>query len=184
MSCDPLACVIKLLLLGYLTSPATYECISGTDLLTQIYVLLIEKEAAGQAFFLTQPQYTDTGPTSSSADRISPGAWQGSHWSASFLSRWYESTQNPPPPPSPLLPLRCNRKSNPESSTLEAVTLTTRPTRRSPSTGLIVHLLFFAVGVLYAATVVLYLDNASDDLMAGATRTCTHACVLENGGQG
>ena len=39
-------------------------------------------EAADQTFHLTQSQYTDTGPTSPSADPITPGAWQGSHWSA------------------------------------------------------------------------------------------------------
>ena len=41
-----------------------------------------EIEAADQTFHLTQSQYTDTGPTSPSADPIMPGAWQGSHWSA------------------------------------------------------------------------------------------------------
>ena len=39
-----------------------------------------EIEAADQTFHLTQSQYTDTGPTSPSADPITPGAWQGSHW--------------------------------------------------------------------------------------------------------
>ena len=43
-----------------------------------------EIEVADQAFYLTQSQYTDTGPTSPSADPITPGAWQGSHWSANF----------------------------------------------------------------------------------------------------
>ena len=43
-----------------------------------------EIEAADQTFYLTHSQYTDTGPTSPSADPISPGAWQGSHWSANF----------------------------------------------------------------------------------------------------
>ena len=43
-----------------------------------------EIEAADQTFHLTQWQYTDTGPTSPSADPITPGAWQGSHWSANF----------------------------------------------------------------------------------------------------
>ena len=43
-----------------------------------------EIEVADQAFYLTQSQYTDTGPTSPSADPIMPGAWQGSHWSANF----------------------------------------------------------------------------------------------------
>ena len=37
-----------------------------------------------QTFYLTQSQYTDTGPTSSGADPIMPGVWQGSHWSANF----------------------------------------------------------------------------------------------------
>ena len=43
-----------------------------------------EIEAADQSFHLSQSQYTDTGPTSPSADPITPGAWQGSHWSANF----------------------------------------------------------------------------------------------------
>ena len=43
-----------------------------------------EIEVADQTFYLTQSQYTDTGPTSPSADPITPGAWQGSHWSAKF----------------------------------------------------------------------------------------------------
>ena len=41
-----------------------------------------EIKVADQTFHLTQSQYTDTGPTSPSADPITPGAWQGSHWSA------------------------------------------------------------------------------------------------------
>ena len=43
-----------------------------------------EIEVADPTFHLTQSQYTDTGPTSPSADPITPGAWQGSHWSANF----------------------------------------------------------------------------------------------------
>ena len=43
-----------------------------------------EREVADQTFHLTQSQYTDTGPTSPSADPRTPGAWQGSHWSANF----------------------------------------------------------------------------------------------------
>ena len=39
-----------------------------------------ETEVADQTFYLTQSQYTDTGPTSPSDDLITPGAWQGSHW--------------------------------------------------------------------------------------------------------
>ena len=43
-----------------------------------------EIELADQTFHFTQSQYTDTGPTNPSADPITPGAWQGSHWSANF----------------------------------------------------------------------------------------------------
>ena len=43
-----------------------------------------EIEVADQTFYLTQSQSTDTGSTSPSADPITPGAWQGSHWSANF----------------------------------------------------------------------------------------------------
>ena len=54
-------------------------------------------------------------------DPILPTAWQGCHWSANFLSHWYDSTLK-----------KSWRKwdSNPGSSTLEADALTTRPTRR------------------------------------------------------
>ena len=81
-----------------------------------------EIEVADQTFHLTQSQYTDTGPTSPSTDPISPGVWQGSHWSANFWSHWYDST--------PEISRR-KRDSNPGSSALEADALTTRPTRRS-----------------------------------------------------
>ena len=43
-----------------------------------------EIEAADPTFYLTQSQYTDTVPTSPSADLILPGARQASHWSANF----------------------------------------------------------------------------------------------------
>ena len=43
-----------------------------------------EIEVADPTFYLTQSQYTDTGPTSPSADPIMPGAWRGSHLSANF----------------------------------------------------------------------------------------------------
>ena len=43
-----------------------------------------EIEVADQTFHLTQSQYTNTGATSPSTDPITPGAWQGSHWSANF----------------------------------------------------------------------------------------------------
>ena len=43
-----------------------------------------EIEVADQTLYLTQSQYTDTGPTSPSTDPRAPGTWQGSHWSDNF----------------------------------------------------------------------------------------------------
>ena len=39
---------------------------------------------ADQTFHLIQSRNTETGPTSPSTDPVTPGAWQGSHWSANF----------------------------------------------------------------------------------------------------
>ena len=57
-----------------LNVPATCECISGTDLLRQFTCCHTEIEVADQTFYLTQSQYTDTGPTSPNAD---PMGWVG-----------------------------------------------------------------------------------------------------------
>ena len=73
---------IVCLLLACLTSQQHASVSQGricTDNFTYCHT---EIEAADQTFHLTQSQYTDTGPTSPSADPITPGAWQGSHWSA------------------------------------------------------------------------------------------------------
>ena len=43
-----------------------------------------EIEVADQTFHPTPSQYTDTGPTSPSADPLTPGGWQDSHWSANL----------------------------------------------------------------------------------------------------
>ena len=80
-----------------------------------------ETEVADPTFHLTQSQYTDTGPTSPSADPITPGAWQGSHWSANFEVTGMTR---------PRKKSRRKRDSNPGPSALEADALTTRPTRR------------------------------------------------------
>ena len=70
-----------------------------------------EIQVAGQSFYLTQSQYTDTGPTSPSADPITPGAWQGSHWSANFEVTGMTR---------PRKKSRRKRDSNPGPSALEA----------------------------------------------------------------
>ena len=85
-----------------------------------------EIEVADPTFYLTQSQYTDTGPTSPSADPITPGAWQGSHWSANFeVTGMTRPRKNPG--------ASGIRTQGP--SALEADALTTRPTRRSVNKG-------------------------------------------------
>ena len=63
-----------LLFVGCLTSQQQASVSQGricSDNFTRCHT---EIEVADQTFYLTQSQYTDTGPTSPSADPISPGA--------------------------------------------------------------------------------------------------------------
>ena len=85
-----------------------------------------EIEFQTKTFHLTQSQHTDTGPTSPSADPRTPGAWQGSHWSANFeVTGMTRPRKNP----------GASGIRTPGSSALEADALTTRPTRRSNKVG-------------------------------------------------
>ena len=71
----------KGLLVGCFTSQQQASVSQGrmcTDGITCCHTVI---EVADQTIYLTQSQYTDTGPTSPSADPMMPGAWQGSHWS-------------------------------------------------------------------------------------------------------
>ena len=72
------------LLVGCLTSQQHPSVSQGRICTDNFTCCHTETEAADQTFHLTQSQYTDTGPTSPSADPTTPGAWQGSHWSANF----------------------------------------------------------------------------------------------------
>ena len=72
------------LVVGCLTSQQHASVSQGRICSDNFTCCHTETEAADQTFYLTQSQYTDTGPTSPSADPITPGAWQGSHWSANF----------------------------------------------------------------------------------------------------
>ena len=73
-----------LLFVGCLTSQQQASVSQGRTCSDNFSCCHTEIEVADQTFYLTQSQYTDTGPTSPSADPITPGAWQGSHWSANF----------------------------------------------------------------------------------------------------
>ena len=72
------------LLVGCLTSQQHASVSQGRICSDNLTCCHTEIEVADQTFYLTQSQYTDTGRTSPSADPITPGAWQGSHWSANF----------------------------------------------------------------------------------------------------
>ena len=71
------------LLVGCLTSQQQASVSQGRICSDNCTCCHTEIEVADPTFYLTQSQYTDTRPTSPSADPITPGAWQGSHWSAS-----------------------------------------------------------------------------------------------------
>ena len=72
------------LLVGCLTSQQHASVSQGRICSDNLTCCHTEIEVADPTFYLTQSQYTDTGPTSPSADPRTPGAWQGSHWNANF----------------------------------------------------------------------------------------------------
>ena len=86
-SCNSQGCVTLknvCLLAGCLTSQQQANVSQGWIWSDKFICCHTEIEVADQTFYLTQSQYTDTGPTSPNTDPITPGAWQGSHWSANF----------------------------------------------------------------------------------------------------
>ena len=72
------------LFVGCLTSQQQASVSQGRICSDNFTCCHTEIEVADPTFYLTQSQCTDTGPTSPSIDPITPGAWQGSHWSANF----------------------------------------------------------------------------------------------------
>ena len=74
--------MMMLLLVGCLTSQQHASVSQGRICSDNFTCCHTEIEVADPTFHLTQSQYTDTGPTSPSADPITSGAWQGSYWSA------------------------------------------------------------------------------------------------------
>ena len=75
----------RMLLVACLTSQQHASVSQGRICSDSFTCCHTEIEVADPTFHLTQSQYTDTRPTSPSADLITPGTWQGSHWSAKFL---------------------------------------------------------------------------------------------------
>ena len=107
--------------IGCLTSQQHASVSQGRICSNNLTCCHTEIEVADQTFHLTRSQYTDTGPTSPSADTLTPVAWQGSHWSANFEVTGITR---------PRKKSRRKRDPNPGSSALEADALTTTPTRR------------------------------------------------------
>ena len=73
-----------LLFVGFLTSQQNANVSQGRICTNNFTCCHTAIEAAEQIFHLIQSQYTDAGPTSPSADPITPGTSQGSHWSANL----------------------------------------------------------------------------------------------------
>ena len=107
---------------GFLTSQQHASVSQGRIRTVNFTCCHTEIEVADETFCLTQSQYTDTGPTSPSADPIMPSAWQGSQWSGNFevtgMTRPRQNSQS-------------KRDSKTGSSALEVDALTTKPTRGS-----------------------------------------------------
>ena len=109
------------LLVGCLTSQQQASVSQGRICSDNFTCCHTEIEVADQTFYLTQSQYTDTEPTSPSADPITPGAWQGSHWSANFeVTGMTRPRKNP-----------AQEGFEPRTFRSRGGHLTTRPTRRS-----------------------------------------------------
>ena len=77
-------CLKNCLFVGCLTSQQQASVSQGRICSDNYACCHTEIEVAHPTFYLTQSQYTDTGPTSPRTDPITPGARQGSHWSANF----------------------------------------------------------------------------------------------------
>ena len=109
------------LLACLLNVPATCECISGTDLLRQFYVLP-HWERSCRSNFLPHP-VTVYWHRADQSQRWPYNARRlaGLPLECQFFSHWYDSTQKKS---------RRKRDLNPGSSALEADALTTRPMRR------------------------------------------------------
>ena len=115
------ACMLELSFVDCLMSQQHASVSQGQICSDKFMSCHTEIDVADPTFHLTQSQYTDTGLTSLSADPITPGAWQGSHWSANFevtgMTRAWKNCG-------------ASRIQNPGSFALEADALTTRPMRR------------------------------------------------------
>ena len=114
----PLQSHIVLLLVGCITSQQQASVSHGRVCTDNFTCCHTEIQIADQTFYLTQSQYTDTGPTSPSADPIRRAPGRVATGVPIFKSLvWLDPEKS-----------RRKRDSNTGSSVLEADALTTRPT--------------------------------------------------------
>ena len=98
-------------MVGCITSQQHASVSQGRICLDKFACCHTETEVADQALYLTHLRYTDTGPNSPSADPITQGPWQSSHWRVNFQVTGMTRPGKIP---------RRKRKSNPRSSAFEA----------------------------------------------------------------
>ena len=68
----------------YLTSLQQASVSQGRRCSDSCWCCHTETEGVDHTCYLIHSQYTDAGPTSPSADPVTPGAWQDSHWGTDF----------------------------------------------------------------------------------------------------
>ena len=78
-----------LLFVGFLTSRQHASVSQGRICSDKFTCCHTEIEVADPTFYLTQSQYTDTGPNSASTDPITPGTWQGRHYYYCLCRHYY-----------------------------------------------------------------------------------------------
>ena len=144
------------LLVGCLTSHQHASVSQGRICSDNFACCHAEIEVADPTFYLTQSQYTDTGPISPSTDPVMSGTWQGSQWSANFeVTGMTRPRKNPSASGIWTRDLQLLRGDlNPGPSAPEADALTTRPTRRSQSMGMKSYLLLEHGGLIKLELVV------------------------------
>ena len=77
--------LLLLLFVSCLTSQQHTSVSQGQICSDKFMCCHTERQVAHQTCYLIQSHHTDTGPTSPSADLVTLGTWQSSHWTANFL---------------------------------------------------------------------------------------------------
>ena len=146
-----------------LSIPPTCECISGTNLFRQLY-LLPHWDRSCRSNFLSHPVTVCWHRSNHSQHwPYSARCPAGKPLECHFLSHWYDSTPEKS---------RRKRDSNPGSSSLEAGALATRPMRQSAA---VVKVILTIVVIVTAAVLVLAAAAAATVVAAVETEVAAEA---------